>query len=332
MIIPFFITHAGCPHQCVFCNQNRITGRTEPVDPGIIAETIRSYLGANKKRDEAAEVAFFGGTFTALPPELQEAYLDEVAPFIAAGSIGEIRISTRPDAISREILALLKKGRVGIVELGVQSLDDEVLRCSGRGHTAADTAETTLLLREHRFSVGFQLMPGLPADSIDRFRMTISRTGELKPDFVRIYPALVIRDTGLEPLFKTGRYAPLTLDEAVSWCKEALIAFQKEGIAVIRAGLQSTGELESPDTIIAGPYHPAFRQLVDSALLLDAMEQALEKSAKGHTAVLRVNPRDLSTAIGQNRSNIAALKQRFNRDAIKLVADMVIERGTVLPG
>ena len=330
MIIPFFIPHAGCPHQCVFCNQKRITGREKPVDPGMISETIRSYLAVNKKRDQAAEVAFFGGTFTALPPELQKIYLDEVAPFIAAGSISGIRISTRPDAINPEVLALLKKGRVATVELGVQSLDDEVLRSSGRGHTAEDSVAATQLLNQHRFSVGFQLMPGLPADSIDRFRLTISRTLELKPDFVRLYPALVIKDTALEQLFRGGRYAPLRLEEAVSWCKEAFGAFRDAGIPVIRAGLQSTGELESPGTILAGPYHPAFRQMVESALLLDAMLQAMETAAPGNAVVFRVNPRDISTAVGQNRCNITALKLRFGLNNVSFMTDRLVRRGAVM--
>lgn len=329
MIIPFFIPHAGCPHQCVFCDQRRISGSVQAPDPSSIPGTIRSYLGAN--RGEGAQVAFFGGTFTALPRELQLAYLDEVAPFRSSGSITSIRISTRPDAVSPDNLSLLKDRGVTIVELGVQSLDDEVLRLSGRGHAAEDTVRATDLLRAHGMSVGFQLMPGLPGDSLDRFRATVRRTVELRPDAVRLYPALVIGDTPLERMFRSGRYLPLSLDDAVSWCRDAVRAFREAGIAVLRVGLQAAESLRKPGTIVAGPFHPAFGQLVASALLLEAMRTVLEAPGNRSQAVLRVHPADLSAAIGQHRGNIRTLEQHFGRP-VEVLADPQVTRGRILPG
>ncbi len=329
MIIPIFIPHAGCPHQCVFCDQKRITGNEQPPAPTTLPETIRSFLQSGNN-DQSPEVAFFGGTFTALPRDLQLDYLQAVTPFIRAGTISNIRISTRPDGITETSLALLREHHVTIVELGVQSFDDEVLRRSGRGHRADDTAAAANLLRDCGFSVGFQLMPGLPGDTMDRFRFTISRTLDLKPDFVRLYPALVIKGTALEKMFLAGHYAPLSLEQALSWCKEAIRDLRRASIPVIRAGLQSTGELKAAGTIVAGPYHPAFRQKVDSALLLEAMELALEAVRDQGSAVLRVNPRDLSTAVGEKRCNIRELKQRLGFEQIRFLPDPLIERGTVL--
>lgn len=263
MIIPFFIPHSGCPHQCVFCNQNKITGEHNQPVPESIPAKIADYLKTDKKK-KPVQVAFYGGTFTALPLETQRRYLEAVRPFIEAGKVESIRVSTRPDCITAEVLSLLTEHRVSTVELGAQSMDDSVLARSGRGHTAADTVHAVGLLREHAFSIGLQLMPGLPGDSRERFFMTVDRTIDMRPDVVRIYPALVIKDTPLEELYYAGRYDPLSLEEAVMWCKVALGRFEESGIKVIRMGLQPTEELEKPGTIVTGPYHPSFRQLVQT--------------------------------------------------------------------
>ncbi len=274
MIIPFFIPHSGCPHQCVFCNQKNITGQTNPVDPSTIPRKIIEYLSINNS-GKAVHVAFYGGSFTALPFEIQRAYLIAVQPFITSGRIEGIRLSTRPDCITNEVLALLKEYHVTTIELGAQSMDDAVLKTSGRGHTANDTIDAARLIKANDFLIGLQLMPGLPGDSADSFMQTIDTVIELKPDFVRIYPALVIKDTPLEDLYRSRRYKPLSLDDAVALCREALERFELAGIEVIRIGLQPTEELERPGTIIGGPYHPAFRQLVESSILLDKMRTCI---------------------------------------------------------
>jgi histone acetyltransferase (RNA polymerase elongator complex component) len=326
MIIPFFIPHSGCPHQCVFCNQKHITGQTRPIDPSAIPQKITEYLAANSP-DNPAHVAFYGGSFTALPFETQRAYLKAVQPFIHTSQIAGIRLSTRPDCITNEVLALLKEYRVTAIELGVQSMDDVVLTRSGRGHTANDSVNAVSLIRSSGFPIGLQLMPGLPGDSTDSFMKTIDMVIELKPDFVRIYPSLVIKDTPLEYLYTSGRYMPLSLDDAVLLCREALERFEQAGIEVIRIGLQPTDELEKPGTIIAGPYHPAFRQLVESSILLDKMRSVLRNHAgKTGRMTFQVNPKDVSAAIGQKRSNIKKLEKEFGVNKIRIVAGLTVLR------
>ena len=326
MIIPFFIPHSGCPHQCVFCNQKNITGRKSAVHPDAIARTIIDYCRTHTKQ-EIVQIAFYGGSFTALPHEEQKAYLEAARPFIRSGQIEHIRLSTRPDCINRDILSLLKSYNVRIVELGVQSLSDEVLTRSGRGHTAADTASAVKLLREYGFAVGLQLMVGLPGDSASSFSETVSCIIELKPDFVRIYPTLVIAGTPLEELYRRGQYIPLSLDEAVSLCREALERFSLAGIDVIRIGLQPTKKLEAPGTVLAGPYHPAFRELVESSLFLDRMRDLLIKRARTTDEVtFEVHPADLSAAIGQHRFNIMTLKKEFGLQGIHIKAGVNIPR------
>ncbi|MDH4161254.1 MAG: radical SAM protein [Nitrospirota bacterium] len=341
MIIPFFIPHAGCPHQCVFCDQKRITGKKSAVHPASVPATIRSFLAAKAsdghqeagiqaaERPRDVQVAFYGGSFTALPPELQQAYLREVRPFLDAGEVRSIRISTRPDRITPGVLALLRKHQVATVELGVQSLDNDVLHHSGRGHTSEHTVAATRLLREQGFLIGYQLMPGLPKDSRTRFRETVIRTVELGPDMVRIYPVLVIRDTPLEKLFHDGVYAPLAREDAVAWCAEAQEQFEAAGIDVIRIGLQHTETLARPGTVVAGPYHPAFGQLVASSRFLKLMTSVLADITPGSDAVLRVHPADLSTALGQKKRNIPILLGRTKARKIVVRTDAAVPRGTV---
>lgn len=328
VIIPFFIPHAGCPHQCVFCNQKSITGQDRPADTASIPETISAYLKSTRTVGPV-QIAFYGGSFTALPLNTQKDYLASVQPFIQSGQVESVRLSTRPDSVTGEILSLLKAYQVTTVELGVQSMDDRVLTLSGRGHTAADTVHAVGLLRENGFQVGLQLMPGLPGDSADRFQDTINTIIGLKPDFVRLYPALVIKGTPLEKLYTTGLYSPLPLDDAVFICRRALVACEQAGIKVIRIGLQSTKELERNGAILAGPYHPAFRQLVESSLLLDTMRQALKNRRDSSASVVfQVSPKDVSAAIGNLQSNVRTLKKEFGLRTIKVVAGRnTLQRG-----
>lgn len=329
MIIPFFIPHAGCPHQCVFCDQRNITGERTAPEPSSLPSTISRYL-ASQKRTGPIEVAFYGGTFTSLPSRVQRAYLTPVQSFIDSGKIAGIRLSTRPDAITADILSLLKQYHVTTVELGVQSMDDEVLQLAGRGHTAADTVDAIRLLREHGFTTGLQLMPGLPGDTPGRFRETVRQAIDLRPDLVRIYPALVIKDTPLAERYRTGRYTPLSLEDAVDLCRDAVDRFAAAGITVARVGLQPTEELERPGTVLAGPWHPAFGQLVRSARFLESMRGLLPPDSASGPVTFAVHPADLSSAIGQDRRNIRVLRERHGRDA-SIVSDPALPRGVIRP-
>jgi len=320
MIIPIFLTHAGCPHQCVFCNQKNITGRTGPLAPAAVPARIQDYLDKNRGTDPV-QIAFYGGSFTALPIEVQRSYLTAVQPLIRSGRIQGIRISTRPDAIGPEVLDLLLTYHVLTVELGAQSMDNSVLRLSSRGHTAEDTLSAMELLRAGGFAIGLQLMPGLPGDTDARFRCTVAAAIKARPDFVRLYPALVIKDTPLADQYHSGFFAPLSLAQAVDWCRDALLGFESAGIGVIRIGLQPSEELERQGTIIAGPYHPAFRELVESSILLEMMRTALRcRHGASGSVIVQVRPRDLSAAIGQRRSNIEILKREFGLRDLRIVA------------
>ncbi len=329
MVIPFFIPHLGCPHQCVFCNQRNITGHNTPEGISSIPRKVRDYLKA-MTFNEPVQIAFYGGSFAALPKETQKDYLEAAWPFVRSGEIESIRLSTRPDSVIQENLTMLRGYLVKTIELGAQSLDDHVLGRSGRGHTAANTVNAVRLLKKYNIKVGLQLMPGLPGDSADRFLDTIDKTIALRPDFVRLYPTLVIEGTPLAELYVSAQYSPLTLDDAVAICGSALEKFERAGIDVIRVGLQPTEELEKPGTIIAGPYHPAFRQLVESAILLDRMRTIVAgNKTKGSYITLLVNPHDVSFAIGQKRSNIKALGKEFGIRNIRILPDSGTPKRTV---
>lgn len=265
LIIPVFIPFGGCPHQCVFCDQTGITGKTVMPDLEAVRDTIEAYLytwvcsGGQGTR----EVAFYGGSFTGLPKETQRAYLSAAKSFIDEGRIDSLRLSTRPDYIEPETAAFLAGYGVAVVELGAQSMCDEVLKLSGRGHTAAQTRRAVEVLKEASISAGVQIMPGLPGDTKETVLYTVRETIALAPDFVRIYPTLVLRDTPLHALFEQGKYTPWTLDDMVAVCKESVSLLMGAGISVIRMGLQPTEELTA--ALVAGPYHPSFRQLVEGA-------------------------------------------------------------------
>lgn len=358
MIIPIFIMNEGCPHRCLFCNEG-LTAENRPdrlEEPGF-RKTVRAYLGCGRRKTGPVEIAFYGGTFTGMPREEQRRLLELAAFFLREGTVDDIRISTRPDEIDAEGLDLIKVFGVRTVEVGAQSLDDEVLLLSRRGHTAADTLHAVSLLKERDFATSIHLMAGLPGDSPERFARTIDKVIALTPDMVRIHPTIVLRDTPLADAFRRGGYTPLTLSEAVSQCKDALKKLSAARIPVIRMGLQTTRELEGPGAVVAGPFHPAFRSLVESAIFFE-MAAALVESAgwgenaakrrgghlpaiaseenlasvlssafvRGKTLTFTVSPADVSHLKGPQKENIAALKARFKPADIRITADPSLAR------
>ncbi len=262
LIIPVFIPFGGCPHKCVFCDQRGITGQSGM--PGLedVSSRIREYLSTWKGAGRR-EVAFYGGSFTGLPSAAQEEYLGAAKVFVDAGDIDGLRISTRPDYIDAEIIERLLRFKVEVVELGAQSLNNEVLALSGRGHDAESVEAAVGLLKEAGIEVGIQLMPGLPGDTAGRVIETTRAAVALAPAFVRIYPTLVIKDTALAELYDAGRYAPWSLADMVELLKEVNRIFEQAGIKIIRMGLHSSKELEQ--SLIDGPYHPDLRGLVAEA-------------------------------------------------------------------
>jgi histone acetyltransferase (RNA polymerase elongator complex component) len=322
----------GCPHRCIFCNERLTAGnRSGKITDTAFAETVRAHLNRGKRKDGPVQIAFYGGTFTGMDRNEQRRLLKLAEAFLREGAVDGIRISTRPDEIDAEGLDLLRTHSVTTVEVGAQSLDDEVLLLSQRGHTAADTIRALVLLKKRGFETGLHLMVGLPGDNPDRFAETIRRVIDLRPDTVRIHPTLVLRDTPLAEIFKQGKYLPLTLSDAVNFCKDALKALTAEGIPVIRLGLQTTRELEEPGAVIAGPFHPSFRSLVETALFLDMATALLfsagqENGAPVLSAHFILSPADLSNFYGRGRENIKALRHRFGLCEIRVSSDPDLPR------
>ena len=272
-ILPIFIPHAGCPHQCVFCNQRTISGQMKPALEGA-QEQIERWLHWFKPGTEQ-EAAFYGGSFTALDVTLQEQLFALTDKLCEQQIIGRVRLSTRPDAINDEILQLLLKHRVYLVELGVQSLDDAVLCKAERGHNAGAVYKAMSLLQKYNFQTGIQLMVGMPKQSFASLQDTIARVIDLKPDIARIYPLLVIKGTPLEQAYLKGEFAPLDLEKAVEQAAYAYEKLTESGIRVIRVGLQADEELCKPGNIIAGPFHPSMGELVKSRILRQKLERAI---------------------------------------------------------
>ena len=297
-IIPVFIPHEGCPHDCVFCNQRRIAAPVSP-KPEEVREQVCTAL---KTAGAGAQVAFYGGSFTAIAPEKQEAYLASVK-----GLPVSIRVSTRPDAIDEETLARLQKYGVKTIELGAQSMSDAVLARAGRGHSAEDTRRACRLIRDFGgFELILQLMCGLPGDEDTRF-FSAREAAKLHPDGVRIYPVVVVRETALYDLWKAGQYTPLTVDEGARTAAQMLEVFIEADIPVLRIGLNPTEELSSGGAA-AGAYHPALGEMARSYVYLSRILAAAGAPREGKLTVY-VNQNRLSQAIGVKRANLDALRR-----------------------
>ena len=290
-IIPVFISHQGCPHQCVFCNQDRIAGKYEEVFADDVRKIIDEYLETINSKGATIEVSFFGGTFTAIDVNKQKELLEVAREYKQKGLIHKIRLSTRPDAILPYILGYLKEYKVDIIELGVQSLDDEVLRKAGRGHSVNDVIVASKLIKEAGFTLGHQIMPGLPGDSFEIDIETTKKSIEMKPDICRIYPSLVIKDTPMEDMYNRGDYVPYSLDEAVYISGEMLKLYNEAKIKVIRIGLQPTDTITTGKDIVDGPFHPAFRELVEGHLICETLDK---KCPKEKDIIVEINEKDIS--------------------------------------
>jgi len=260
LIIPIFIPFGGCPSICVFCDQKGLTGNPPPPTTTEVRERVEAYLGTWKGRGRK-EVAFYGGTFTALPLETQEAYLGSVKGYLTQGVIDGVRVSTRPDRVSDADVVFMKERGVDTVELGVQSMDERVLELSGRGHSGEDSVRAVNVLKKHGMVTGIQIMPVLPGDDYRSVINTAKEVIGLSPQFVRVYPVLVLKDTPLEGMYLRGEFTPWALDDMVMVCKDISALFERAGITIIRMGLHPGEGLRK--SVVAGPYHPSFRNLVD---------------------------------------------------------------------
>ena len=324
-IIPLFIPHLGCPHDCVFCNQKRISGSLLPARAEDVSESVEKALASI---GAGAQLAFYGGSFTALPMEEQNALLDAAEPYLKSGTLSGIRVSTRPDAVDEEILQNLKAHGVDTVELGVQSMDDEVLRQSGRGHTAAAAVNAAQLVKAHGFRLILQMMTGLPGSSTEKDMESARRIIALAPHGVRIYPTVVIRDTALYDLWQRGSYREHTVDEAVETCAAILPLFEQAGIPIIRLGLNPSDDL-SGGAAAAGAYHPALGELVKSRVLLEQLRRRLEGPCPGAALRITVGKGKRSQMIGQGRCNVEQLRKEYGFGEISVQEDPE-ENGGVL--
>jgi len=298
------------------------------VSAAEVTTIIEEWLGRPRKDPTApVEVAFFGGSFTGLPEERQQELLDAVAPYLVAGRVDSIRLSTRPDYIRPGTAAFLRRCGVGCVELGVQSLVPEVLAASGRNYSPACVERATALLRKASLSVGLQLMVGLPGETTVKLIASVRSIAALKPDFVRIYPVLVIRDTGLDRLYREGKYQPLSLSAAVARTGRIKDIFDRQNIRVARMGLQPSAELE--DKVVAGPYHPSFGELVAARMLFNRTRRLLMQVKAGDVRRLSIASADLSAFRGQGNRNMKRLQTLGLLQKMKLVCDPGQRRQTV---
>ena len=321
-IVPVFLPHAGCPHQCVFCNQSSITAMHARPASKDVRRQIETFLGFRRKQRRYTQIAFFGGNFFGIQMQTIKRLLTVATQYVTTGHANSIRFSTRPDTIDCQRLTTIKAFPVTTIELGVQSMDDCVLKRSNRGHTAADTVKALQLLQENGYKVGVQMMVGLPGDDVQRLQASARKIARLKPDFIRIYPTVVLAGSPLATMYQKGDYIPLSLAEAVRQVKDLYLYFKNENIAVIRMGLQATEAFADDSILLAGPYHPAFGHMVYSEIFLDMAIAQLESSNVTAQGVrLNVHPRDVSRMRGPKNGNIRKLAEKFHLQYIEIAPD-----------
>ena len=326
-IIPVFISHRGCPNDCVFCNQKKITARQGDVTKQDVINTIETYMSTLKDMNlECIEISFYGGSFTGIPIKEQNEYLSIAYEYKKKGIIDKIHMSTRPDYINREILDNLKRFEVDVIELGVQSFADDVLLASNRGHTSDAVYAACDLIKEYGFTLGIQLMVGLPGDSKETCIYSARETVKIKPELARIYPTVIIDDTELLEMYRRGEYNALSLEDAIDISKEMYLILDEAGINIMRVGLKSTDIINENGAVTGNTYHPAFRQLVEGQIARERIEAQIDDEDKEITVYC--NPMDISNAAGHKACNKAYFKEKYPGLKMGFKADDSIERNT----
>lgn len=298
--IPIFIPELACPNQCVFCNQEKISGQLQIPKPQEISSQIDAYLQSFTAKERTVEIAFFGGNFTGIDVTLQREYLSVAHRYVVNGLVDGIRISTRPDYISAEIIEILNSYAITSVELGAQSMHPEVLQRSGRGHTVSQIENASALIKNAGIELGLQMMLGLPGDSKERAIATAKRIVELGAKTTRIYPALVLTGTRLGEMYLAKEYIPLSLADAVDWAKAVYLLFLQNNVTVLRTGLHPSKELEFGQSLLAGPYHVSFKELLLTSIWADVLAGITPQSSM---LELEVAPNQLNYAIGFQKQN-----------------------------
>ncbi|MBF0302652.1 MAG: radical SAM protein, partial [Desulfamplus sp.] len=372
LVIPIFIPHSGCPHQCAFCNQSIITEKSKRyIIPSAeeIQQVVEDFLSYKGSREEV-ELAFFGGNFLGLKPDEIIFLLSYAQKLVNQGKIDSVRFSTRPDTITKERLELIAPYPVSTIEIGVQSMNNQVLKAAMRGHTAEDTIKAISLLKQFttanrkQFTIGMQMMVGLPSkydsgkeDTVEykskveftdlfdiaKFKddiETAQKITELKPDFVRIYPLIVLEGSLIARWYREGKYEPMELDACVKLVKEIFLLFQEHNIPVIRMGLQASDMLQDKLSMVAGPWHPAFGHLVYSEIFFDKAIDLISKSFKMEThrttesnlpltITLTVHNSSISRLRGDKNDNIKRLKEIYPSLEIKIKGDNRLEKDEI---
>lgn len=330
-IIPIFVPHLGCPNNCTFCNQKSISGQMKNVTGNDVKETIEKFLTSFKNEQIEKEIAFFGGSFTGIETKIQQELLSVAYEYVKNGIVSGIRVSTRPDYIDKDKLKLLKQYGVKTIELGVQSTNDYILKKCKRGHTFEDVKKASKLIRKFGFTLGHQMMIGLPESTrLDELN-TAKDLAKLKPKIIRLYPVLVIKNTELEEEYKSGVYEPVTINQAVEVCKELEQFFDGKKIKVIRIGLQNTDLISNPENVesevVAGPYHEAFGQLVEDSIWYDKILNKIKKfNTKVIEVQIEVNPINVNNVVGHKKSNVQKLKETYDLD-LKIKQNKEIKPG-----
>jgi len=319
--IPIFIPHMGCPNMCVFCNQRTISGKRS-FDINTVRKEIENALETIDSNTTEAEIAFFGGSFTGIDRNLMSDLLSLANEYIRDGKAKGLRLSTRPDYIDKEILDILKRFNVLNIELGVQSMSDKVLTASKRGHTALDTERACRLIKSYGFNLVGQMMIGLPSSTLEDEVYTAKKLCELNVDAARIYPTAVLCGTELEDMLREGEYSPLTLSDAVERAAKVTMIFYKHNVPVIRTGLHASEDLFHEGGIVAGAFHSAFGELVQSRCFLESIEAKLKRldtDFSGKTLHIKIPEKATSKVVGQKRQNIEKLISKYNFTRIKTV-------------
>ena len=300
-VIPIFIPEKACPYRCIYCNQFAIAGQAKIPTVAEASQVIEQYL-STMPADVEKRIAFFGGSFTGMSIEEQNCYLDIAQPYLEHGLVSGIQLSTRPDYISQEILDNLQAHGVTLIELGAQSLNDDVLRKAGRGHTVRQVEEASSLIIRNGFQLGLQMMIGLPDDTLEKSLQTANLIHRFGACCTRIYPTLVVQDTVLAKLYKKGKYTPLTIEMAVEWTKQLYQFFTAHNIQILRIGLHPSEGLLSGKDYLAGPFHVSFKELVLTSIWHDKIE-ALVKQHDGEPFTLEVPATEINYAVGYQSAN-----------------------------
>lgn len=319
--IPIFVPELACPHQCVFCNQRKISDTTSCPTSEEVHKIINEHLSTINPDQSEVEIAFFGGNFTGIDLAEQIEFLSIANKYISEGFVNSIRISTRPDYINEEILSVLSQNNVGTIELGAQSMHDKVLHKAGRGHTANQTVEASKLIREYGFDLGLQMMIGLPGDTKEKSIKTTEQIIALGATCTRIYPTLVIKDTKLENLYLENKFTPLALDESVMWTKEIYKLFEANHVTILRVGLHPSEGLLHGGELIAGPFHQSYRELVLTEIWADELRQI---EVNSDMVTITVNPTQVNYAIGYSGKNRDMLLKTFRSVKFKTDAELIL--------